>query len=117
MRKSIFIVILSALAIAGCVEHQYIYKHKQAGSQFPYDVQVGDEVVIVLLNDQYQEFKVTEVTESEIVGQGVRVNYNDIAFVKEKEIDSGATTKSVLGATGAALLVVLTIFIGLLAAA
>jgi hypothetical protein len=106
MKKAICMCILAALAMLGCAEYTTV--EKQAASPVPYDVNVGDSVVVVLVNDDYHEFKVTEISESEIAGGDIRIAYDDIAFVKRKGIDTDETIKSVLAGTGLGLLIALT---------
>jgi hypothetical protein len=106
MKKIIILILLMPLAIAGCAEYRTV--NKQASSPIPYDVTVGDKVLVVLVDDQYNEFVVTDISDAEIAGKDVRIKYKDIAFIKKKEIDSDETIKSVLAGTGMGLLIAFT---------
>ena len=90
MSTRFFLVFLCIAFLSGCTQYQTVR---------PQDVSVGSRVELVTKSDTYYKFKVAEVSESEIMGEGVQVRFDDIRSVKQEELTEGGEA-AVSGALG-----------------
>ena len=73
-----FCVIFFCLVfVSGCTQFQTLR---------PQDVSVVYTVQLVTKRDEHYKFRVTDISESEIIGDGIRIRFDDIKSVEQLEL-------------------------------
>jgi len=85
--------------MSGCTEYRSIQRTGEASH--PYDVSVGDTVLLVTTDAQEFEFKITDISDTALYGEHLLIPFDKITSIKKKEIDevktAGAVGGTVLG--------------------
>lgn len=106
MRRVIVLVGCLSLFLQGCTAMQAV-PVPQSGSAAA-AVQVGDTVEATTRAGEVKRFKVTEVTNEELLGADIRLAYSDIAALEVARQDEGKmrTILWILGGTALAALLI-----------
>lgn len=81
-RTSVVILLMSLLV--ACVQYQPIQPEPR-DQKSPYDVSIGDTVKIVTDKAEGVEFRVTEISETAIVGNDIEVRFENIRTLQVKK--------------------------------
>jgi len=79
------------LMLTACVVHEYKDVEMAQGGYSAEHFDVGDTVKVILANGDQREFKIRQVGEDTLEGEGVSVAYADMRIVQAKNIDYGPT--------------------------
>jgi hypothetical protein len=90
-----YLLIVSMIHMVGCTEFRSLQRAE--GVSNPYGVSVGDTVLLVTTDAQHFEFKITDLTETAIIGDHVEIPFDEISVAKKQEIDEAKTAKAVGG--------------------
>lgn len=74
-------------------------------------VSVGDAVKVATSNNEVYEFKVTAITDQQILGENIEIPINEVVGIETKEFSAGKTVAAVAGGTALlwAILVAITL--------
>ena len=89
------ILLLCLFLLTGCVSHEYKSLVRLDSHIPPYDFSVGDVVTVITTKEQSFEFKITEVSETSILGKNIEVKYDEIQAAKVKQVDGLKTFDNV----------------------
>ena len=74
------IVFFCLVLVSGCTQFQTLR---------PQDVSVGYTVQLVTKSDEHYKFRVTDISESEIIGDGIRIRFDDIKSIEQRDLTAG----------------------------
>jgi uncharacterized protein YkuJ len=111
MKNLICLLLVSAIIATGCAEYRTV--QEDTNNPQRYDIEVGDQVLVITNSNDSYEFKVTNVSQTTVSGDSITVNFDDIALLKKEEIDTDETVKTVGSGIGLGLAIALIIVMGI----
>ena len=88
------ILLLSFLGLAGCTEFSTLQRDGSRASN-PYGLAVGDTVLLVTQDSQHYEFRVTQISDTAVIGEHVEIPFEQIKIAQKQEYDEVETLKAV----------------------
>ena len=89
MRTFVAMLASACLVLGGCATFQGVPVPRQANERA--DVKVGETAEVTTRDGAKRQFKVSEVTDDALVGQGVRVAYADMTSLQVNRSDPSQT--------------------------
>ena len=90
-----YLIIVYLICMTGCTDFRRLQIDDSATN--PYDLSVGDTVLLVTNNDQRFEFEITDITSTSLVGKHVVIPFDQIRVANREEIHAVKTTAAVSG--------------------
>jgi hypothetical protein len=92
-----YLVFFCLVLVSGCTQFRPLP---------PQDVKVGYIVKVQTTNNERYKFRVTDISESELIGERVQIRMDDIKSIKKEELTHGGeqATGYILGAFAGAFI-------------
>ena len=81
------------LVLAGCVSHEYEDVTRSGSATIPYQFEVGDTVNIITADSQEYEFKIENISDTGVTGDGHSIQFDDMRIVRMRSVDTGRTVR------------------------